>query len=122
MGAYVVQVNYCELDDHELNRLCCERLGLQLRPHLWEHGSHWQDVAWFKGETLLGKPNFLLQDPLPLLMLQHLEQQHLQEKYAQVLYKVIGGLHLPQWLSFYRVAHATPRERLEAFLHVTDPT
>ncbi|GGJ25835.1 hypothetical protein [Deinococcus roseus] len=112
---------YHDLPDTELNTLCCTRLGWELKPHLWEYGSVWHDRAWFKGETLMGYPNFLTQDPIPRQLMEELEVRGLQNRYAEVLFEMIEGHTLSHPQAWYRLAHATPRQRMEAFLLVTEP-
>ncbi|GEM46360.1 hypothetical protein [Deinococcus cellulosilyticus] len=117
---YVVPVPYDLLPDRELNALCCKRLGWQWKPHLWEFGSNWQYHAWFKGETLMGLPNFLLEDPLSVQLQRFLEEQELEKRYAEILFELVQGSTLSPEKAWYRLAHATPRQRIEAFLKVTE--
>ncbi|GGJ44776.1 hypothetical protein [Deinococcus roseus] len=105
--------------DEDLNQLCCLRLGWELRDHLWEYGSVWHEKAWFKGDILMGFPNFLSRDPIPMQLVEHLEHLGLQDQYAETLFEVVGGSILSHLQAWYRLAHATPRERVQAFLRVT---
>ena len=109
-----------DLSDEGLNQLCCQRLGWELRPHLWEFGSVWHEKAWFKGETLIGFPNFLVQDPFPAQLKDHLELHGLQDRFAQILFDQLNGQTLSHLELWYRMAHVTPRERLHAFLKATE--
>lgn len=109
-----------DLSDDVLNTRCCERLGWELRAHLWEFGSVWHQHAWFKEEILMGFPNFLLSDPLPAQLQDHLELHGLQKQFAQILFEQLGGPTLSHLDLWYLLAHITPRQRLRAFLKATE--
>ncbi|WP_189000786.1 hypothetical protein [Deinococcus roseus] len=109
-----------ELSDQEINDLCCTRLGWELKPHLWEYGSVWHDRAWFKGETLMGYPNFLTQDPVLQYLDDLIEERQLQAAYGMRLFELLEARHLSHSLAWYRLANAPLRLRALAFLQVTE--
>lgn len=113
-------VKYHELTDQELNELCCTRLGWEKRKHLWEYGSVWQEFAWFKGETLMGLPNFLLQDPIVLQLQEFIEEKQLQDEYGYHLFELLDARKLNHDRAWYVLAHANPRQRVLAFLRTTE--
>ncbi|GGJ58750.1 hypothetical protein [Deinococcus roseus] len=113
-------MKYHELQDQELNELCYQRLGWEKRNHLWEHGSIWQEYAWFKGETLLGFPNFLVQDPIISQLQDFIESYGLQDEYGYQLFELLEARSIKHDRAWYLLAHASPRHRVLAFLRATE--
>ncbi|WP_189004486.1 hypothetical protein [Deinococcus roseus] len=113
-------MTYHALSEDDLNQLCCLRLGWELRDHLWEYGSVWHEKAWFKGDILMGFPNFLIQDPVLSYLEEHLVQWGLQEHFGQVLFNLLEARHLNHTQAWFTLAHAPLRTRVLAFLQVTE--
>lgn len=113
-------MKYHELTDQELNELCCTRLGWEKRSHVWEHGSTWHQHAWFKGDTLLGFPNFLSQDPIISQLQEFIEARNMQDEYGYCLFELLDARKLQHDRAWYVLAHASPRHRVLAFLRATE--